>query len=255
MNLLLISDFKSVASEITAQVFPKTQFQVLFKEMGNGNITITFKSSTHFANNFRIKFNIRTRNLIISGHSHTVIVHLNYINKSNYAWYDQSGLAIPKPTDIGEKLELLARNFSVILPEFYQGEVFEFSTYHEFENAATAVAEQIFTQFNFSLNYRKNRENSLCLNYCGEKNLERETEIFAQQESIFFNVDFRSRAKCLAIHTRWCGEQYLLVYLSQGDLHWSTLRSPDMNTQLVYRQEFENIAFRLYPLLQEFFPG
>ena len=261
MDFILTSGFQAVAAEIASLVFPKTQFQVLSKEVGIGNIAITFKNPKHFSENFRVKYYPKLKTLVISGYCREGIVHLNYIPDNNYDWRNGGGHVIDKPSSVGEKFEFLANKFYSLLQEFFLGEVFEnFFISHEFETAATEVAAQAFPLFNFSLSYSKIREKELYLNFKGERSFKTKTlkirpEIFLQRESILFNIDFRSRAKCLAINTKWDGEQYLLFYNSIGYLSWSTIQLDKISPPLAFGKEFETIAIKLYPILQEFFPG
>ncbi|MDF5718942.1 MAG: hypothetical protein PUP91_00325 [Rhizonema sp. PD37] len=260
MKFLLTSDFQTVATEIASLVFPKTEFQVLFKETGIGKISMTFKNPKHFADNFRIKFCSKLKTLTISGYSKEGIVHLNYLPENNYDWRNGGEHTISKPSSVGEKFEFLASKFYPVLQEYYLGDVFEnFFISQEFETAATSVVAEAFPQFHFSLSYSENVEKEPCLNFKGQRNetkiLKFKQKTFQTTESILFNVDFRHRAKCLAINTRWDGEQYVLFYNSIGNLSWSTLHSDKINPPSAFGKEFESIAVKLYPLLQEFFPG
>ncbi|MDF5721791.1 MAG: hypothetical protein PUP91_15185 [Rhizonema sp. PD37] len=259
MKFLLTSDFRTVAIEIVSLVFPKTPFQVLFKEIGTGKISITFKNPKYFADNFRIKFCSKLKTLTISGYSKEGIVHLNYLPENNYEWRNGGEYTISKPSSVGEKFEFLASIFYPVLQEHYLGDVFEnFFISQEFETAATSIVAEAFPQFYFNLSYSKNVEKELSLNFKGQRNetkiLQTRQGIFQTTESILFNVDFRNRAKCLAINTRWDGEQYVLFYNSIGNLSWSTLHSEKINSPSAFGKEFESVAVKLYPLLQEFFP-
>lgn len=260
MKFLLTSDFQTVATEIASLVFPKTQFQVLFKETGTGKISITFKNPQHFADNFRIKFCSKLKTFTISGYSKEGIVHLHYLPENNYEWRNGGEYTISKPSSVGEKFEFLASKFYPVLQEYYLGDVFEnFFISHEFETAVTSIVAEAFPQFHFSLSYSKNVEKELCLNFQGQRNetkiLKPRQDIFSTTESILFDVDFRNCAKCLAINTRWDGEQYVLFYNSIGILSWSTLHLNKINPPSAFGKEFESIAVKLYPLLQEFFPA
>ena len=149
MNNALIGDFKVAATEIIALVFPKTGFKVLCQEIGVGNIAITFHNSKQFSDNFRIKYYVKLETLIISGYSSERTVHLIYQATNNYTWRNECGVAIDKPSCLGEKLEFLARKFFLVLQEFYLGEVFDsFSILPEFENKATSFTNWTCSEFN-----------------------------------------------------------------------------------------------------------
>ena len=263
MEFILTSDFKAIATEIASLVFPTSQFLVLSKEFGVVNLAITFKKHRDFSDNFRIRFYHILKTLTISGYSKPGIVHLNFYpgNNNYYEWRNGGGHTINKPPCVGERFEFLARKFYPFLQEFFLGEVFDnFFISKEFENAATEVVTQAFPQFDFSLNYSKKINKELYLNFRGGRNIKFKTlkiaqETFRNTESILFNIDFRSHAKCLAIDTKWDGEQYLLFYNSIGYLSWSTLQLENINSPATFGKQFENIAVKIYPILQEFFPG
>ncbi len=148
MNNVLFGDFKTVATEIITLVFPKTDFKVLCQEIGIGNIAITFYNPKNFSDNFRIKYYVKLRTLIISGYSNERTVNLIYQTENNYSWRNESGLTINKPCSIGEKLELLAMKFLPILQEFYLGRVFEnFSISHDLKTVSTSIADRTFFEF------------------------------------------------------------------------------------------------------------
>ncbi|MBO3462537.1 hypothetical protein G7B40_028105 [Aetokthonos hydrillicola Thurmond2011] len=263
MEFILTSDFQTIATEIASLVFPKTQFQVLSKEIGVGNVAITFKNPRDFSDNFRIRFYPKLKTLTVSGYSQQGIVHFNFYaeNNNNCEWRNGGGSKIDRPSCVGERFEFLAKKFYPFLQEFFLGEVFDnFFISREFENAATEVATQAFPGFDFSLSYSKQRNKELYLSFRGARNIKLKTlkiptKVPLTPESIYFNIDFRSHAKCLAIDTVWEGEQYLLFYNSIGNLSWSTLLLENINSPAKFGKEFENIAVTIYPILQEFFPG
>lgn len=257
MNFILPSDFKAAAAAAAALVFPKTQFQLFSKEIGIGNLAITFKNPKHFSENFRIKFYIKLRTLVISGYSSEGIVHLTYTPDDNYEWRNGYGFKINKPSSVGDKFEFLARRFYPLLQEFFIREDFiNFPLSHEFETAAASVAVQAFPQYYFNLSYWKYKERELYLHFQGDRNQEIKTlaiklDPLQQQESILFDVDFRCPT-CLTLNTKWDDEQYLLFYHSRGFLSWSTLQLDTINPPSACGEKFETIAIKLYPLLQEF---
>lgn len=119
MNTILTPDFQVAAANIAALVFPKTQFHLLSQKIESDNLAITFKSQTHFSENFRLKFFPKIRTLILSGYSQKGISHLNYLPASNYNWLNGCGDKIMFPYCIGEKFELLANKFYPFLEEFF----------------------------------------------------------------------------------------------------------------------------------------
>lgn len=257
MNFKLSSDFEAIAAEIAAMVYPKTQFQFLVKEIGIGNLAITFKNPRHFSQNFRIKFYPKLKTLIVSGYSPEGMVHLTYVPDHNYDWRNGGGFKINKPS-VGEKFEFLAGKFYPFLQEFFLPEVSTFTIPNEFETSIAGIASQVFPQYHFSLKYCKNQNKEVYLNFIGDRNPETQTldfrpETFGQKESISFDVDFRSNPKCLSINTKWNDEQYLLFYHSLGYLSWNTLQLENINPPSVLGKRIETIAVKLYPLLQEFF--
>ncbi len=263
MNFLFTSDFKTVAAQYASLVFPTIQFQVLCKKIGSGNVAIIFKNHKYFADNFRIKFFPRLKKITISGYSKEGIFQLNYSPENNYEWQNGSNSLINKPACVGDKFELFARKFYTLLQEFFLSEGFGFddlSIFSEFETAATEIAVRAFPLFHFRLSYSKNRQKELNLNFRGDRRLEIrslriETLAFHKPESILFNIDFLSQAKCLVLNVKWESDQYLLFYNSSGYLSWSKLHFKNINPPAVFGKEFETIAIQIYPLLQEFFPG
>jgi hypothetical protein len=121
MDVLLSSEFELVATSIAALAFPKTHFQLFSKKLGKDNLAITFKSETHFSENFRIRFFPKLKTLTLSGYSTAGMSHLNYMPTNNYDWFDSHGYKITAPSDIGEKLEFLAKKFYPFLEEFFLG--------------------------------------------------------------------------------------------------------------------------------------
>lgn len=257
MNFQLKSDFEAATANIADAVFPNTQFQIIAQEIGIGNLSITFKNPRHFADNFRIKFYPKLKTLIVSGYSTEGMVHLTYIPENNYSFCNGSGMKISKPS-VGDKFEFLAGKFYTFLQEFYLVEVItDFSFSSEFETAIAGIAAQTFPHYNFSLKYWQNQKKEVCLHFQGDRNLEQTLniipDILYQKESILFDVDFRSQPKCLTINTRWNDDQYLLFYHSVGYLSWNTLQLDNINPPSGLGKRIENIAVKLYPLLQEFF--
>lgn len=119
MNIPLDSQFEVVAANIAAQVFPKTQYQLLAKTIGSRELVITFKSQKHCCENFRVRFFPKNKNLIVSCHYKETMYHLNYVTANNYSWSDKHGDRVFSPFDIGEKFESLAKKFSPVLEEFW----------------------------------------------------------------------------------------------------------------------------------------
>lgn len=258
MNFKLSSDFEATAAEIAAKVFPNTQFQFLVKEIGIGNLAITFKNPRYFAENFRIKFYPKLKTLIISGYSSEGMVHLTYIPENNYEWRNGGGFKINKPSSVGDKFEFLAVKFYPFLQEFFLLEVCTCTVPWVFESSVAIIASEVFPQFHFSLKYWKNQNKEVYLHLRGDRNPESETldnraDTWEQKQSICFGVDFRSDPKCLSINTKWNDEQYLLFYHSLGYLSWNTLQLENINPPSVLGKRIETIAVKLYPLLQEFF--
>lgn len=144
-----MSDFKTVTAEIMGLVFPKTEFRVLFQEIGIGNLAITFHSPKCFSDSFRIKYYVKLKTLILSGYFNERTVHLIYQATNNYAWRNECGEAMGKPPYVGEKLEFLARSFFLVLQEFYLGEVFDgFSILYDGENTDTSFTNENYPEFN-----------------------------------------------------------------------------------------------------------
>ena len=119
MNITLSSEFEVVVANIAAQVFPKTQYQLLAQEIGERELVITFKSQKHFSENFRIRFFPKNKKLILSGYYKETIYHLNYSIANNYSWSDGLGDQVFSPESIREKFEFLAQKFYAILEEFW----------------------------------------------------------------------------------------------------------------------------------------
>jgi hypothetical protein len=258
MNFILPSDFETAATQMAAMVFPTTRFQVLAKEIGIGNLAITFKSPRHFSENFRIKFYPKLQTLIISGYYDDGMAHLTYTLNKNYQWHNGLGCKIDKPANIGDKFEFLSRKFFPLLQEFFITEDFtRFSLSRDFETLVTKIAEQAFPDYNFNLSYWKYGEKEFCLHFQGDKTIEIQTSelpsnILSIKESISFDVDFRTEPKCLTISTKCNEEQYLLYYNSIGTVSWSTVQIDEIKPPSGLDKKLEIIALNLYPLLQEF---
>ncbi|MBD2777873.1 hypothetical protein [Iningainema tapete] len=258
MNFELNSDFEAATAKIANAVFPNIQFQIIAQEIGIGNLSITCKNPRYFGDNFRIKFYPKLKTLIVSGYSHEGMVHLTYTPDNNYEWRNGSGLKISKPSSVGDKFEYLARTFYPFLQEFYLVEVLtDFSFSFELETALALIAAQSFPHYNFNFRYWQNQNKEVCLHFQGNRNIEQTLNIIpdplCQKESILFDVDFRSQPKLLTINTRWNDDQYLLFYDSVGYLSWNTLQLENIHPPSVLGRRIENIAVKLYPILEEFF--
>ncbi len=121
MNIILTQEFEVAATNIAAQAFPTTEFQLLSQKIGNDNLAITFKGKKHFSENFRVRFFPKNKILILSGYYREGMSHLNYIPSSHYNWFNGKGYKIISPNDIGEKFEILAKKFYPFLEEFFLG--------------------------------------------------------------------------------------------------------------------------------------
>lgn len=132
-------DFQTEIANITALVFPKSQFQLLFQtigkghaalvlpkpqfqllssQIGNDNLSITFKGK-HFSENFKLRFFPKIKILTLSGYYEEGMAHLIYTLDNNYHWLNGKGYEISKPDCIGENFEYLAKKFYPFLEEFY----------------------------------------------------------------------------------------------------------------------------------------
>ncbi len=119
MNITLSSEFELVAANIAAQVFPNTQYQLLAQEIEERELVITFKSQKKFSENFRVRFFLNNKKLILSCYYKESIYHLNYSIANNYSWSDGLGDRVFSPQSIGEKFEFLAQKFYAVIEEFW----------------------------------------------------------------------------------------------------------------------------------------
>lgn len=142
MTFIFINDFLTVIAKSVSLVFPKTEFQVEFQDIGYGNIALMFKSSINYKEDFSIKFYPKLSILVLSGFSKGKKVHLIYLNEKNYEWRNKDEFLIRKPSDIGKQFEFLAMNVYPLLQEFLIGEVYEkFSIIDEVETADIEVID------------------------------------------------------------------------------------------------------------------
>lgn len=113
-------DIHEEAAKIAALIFPKTEFQLLCRNIENESLSMTFKGR-HFSENFRLRFFPKRKTLVLSGYYKEGMAHLTYTPSDKYNWRDDRGFKISSPGCIGEKFEFMANEFYPFLEEFFLG--------------------------------------------------------------------------------------------------------------------------------------
>ncbi|WP_017316308.1 hypothetical protein [Mastigocladopsis repens] len=129
----------------------------------------------------------------------------------------------------------------------------------DFEVVSTEIAAQAFPEFRFICSYRQPPiKQKLSLKFQGNKNcgtniLVTNTSSFHRQGTISLDIDFYAHSRCLSIETRFEDKKYSVFYHSNGYLFWSINNKRDITPPSILEKEFEYIATKLYPVLEEFF--
>ncbi|BDI14206.1 hypothetical protein ANSO36C_00080 [Nostoc cf. commune SO-36] len=108
-----------IGSTHAGLVLPKNQFKLLPSKIGNYNLTINFKSQNHALENFQVNFFPKINTLTLLAYYKDGTANLRYQPDNNYNWFNARGYEITRPDSIGEKFELLAREFYPFFEEFF----------------------------------------------------------------------------------------------------------------------------------------